>query len=60
MKFRHVIEVESMAVWHWEAADIGRAIADGEIAKGERLSPAVDTAEFCHQIIAVAFTSAIG
>jgi GntR family transcriptional regulator len=44
MNFRHVNKVESMAVYQQVAAEIRRAIADGEISGGERLPPAVDLA----------------
>jgi len=44
MKFRQVNKVESMAVYQQVAAEIRRAIADGEITEGERLPPAVDLA----------------
>jgi GntR family transcriptional regulator len=44
MNFRRVNKVESMAVYQQVAAEIRRAIADGEISEGERLPPAVDLA----------------
>ncbi len=44
MNFRRVNKVESMAVYQQVAAEIRRAIADGEILEGERLPPAVDLA----------------
>ena len=44
MSFRRVNKVESMAVYQQVAAEIRRAIADGEILEGERLPPAVDLA----------------
>jgi GntR family transcriptional regulator len=44
MNFRQVNKVESMAVYQQVAAEIRRAIAEGEISQGERLPPAVDLA----------------
>lgn len=44
MNFRKVNKVESMALYQQVAAEIRRAIADGEIIEGERLPPAVDLA----------------
>ncbi len=44
MNFRKVNKVEAMALYQQVAAEIRRAIADGEISEGERLPPAVDLA----------------
>ena len=44
MTFSEVDRGESIALHHQVAAEIRRAIADGEAAEGERLPPAVDLA----------------
>jgi GntR family transcriptional regulator len=44
MKFSQVDRSEPIALHHQVAAEIRRAIADGEAAQGERLPPAVDLA----------------
>jgi DNA-binding GntR family transcriptional regulator len=44
MNFRRVNKVESMALYQQVAAEIRRAIAEGEISQGERLPPAIDLA----------------
>jgi GntR family transcriptional regulator len=44
MKFSEVDRSEPIALHHQVAAEIRRAIADGEVAQGERLPPAIDLA----------------
>ena len=44
MKLRHVSKIETIAVYQQVAAEIRRAIAEGEVKVGERLPPAVDLA----------------
>jgi GntR family transcriptional regulator len=44
MNFSEVDRSEPIALHHQVAADIRRAIADGEAAQGERLPPAIDLA----------------
>lgn len=44
MKFRQVNKLQSLAVYQQVAAEIRRAISEGEISAGERLPPAVDLA----------------
>jgi GntR family transcriptional regulator len=44
MKFSEVDRSEPMALHQQVAAEIRRAIADGEAAQGERLPPAIDLA----------------
>jgi GntR family transcriptional regulator len=44
MKISQVNRSEPLALHHQVAAEIRRAIADGEAAQGERLPPAVDLA----------------
>lgn len=44
MQFNFVNKAESVSVYQQVAAEIRRAIADGEISEGERLPPAVDLA----------------
>lgn len=44
MNFRKVNKVEAMTLYQQVAAEIRRAIANGEITEGERLPPAVDLA----------------
>ena len=44
MKYRKVNKIDAMALYQQVAAEIRRAIADGEITEGERLPPAVDLA----------------
>jgi GntR family transcriptional regulator len=44
MKFSQVNRNEQVTLHHQVAAEIRRAIADGEAAEGERLPPAVDLA----------------
>ena len=44
MKFKRVNKTEPISVYLQVAAEIRRAIADGEINEGERLPPAVDLA----------------
>jgi GntR family transcriptional regulator len=44
MKFSQVNRNEPVTLHHQVAAEIRRAIADGEAAQGERLPPAIDLA----------------
>jgi GntR family transcriptional regulator len=44
MKFSEVDRSEPTALHHQVAAEIRRAITDGEVAQGERLPPAIDLA----------------
>jgi GntR family transcriptional regulator len=45
MKISEVNKNLSISLYHQVAADIRRAIADGEVKPGERLPPAIDLAE---------------
>lgn len=44
MRFSEVDRSEPTALHHQVAAEIRRAIADGEVSEGERLPPAIDLA----------------